>query len=271
MRIPLADLRPLARVAARTRLLRLTAAAAAVLLAAGAVLAAAGLRPRQDAYLPVGSNGIVVLDVSASISSDTYARIAETVSRLAGSGGRYGLVLVSDTAYQALPPGTPARELRAYERFFRIPPRGAGGVLPQPPRSPWTDAFSAGTRLSTGLQVALEAIRRNRLDRPAVLLVSDLDDDIADIEALGAAAAAVRREGALLRAVSLNASPEDLRLMRRLLDRPSAVTPARLPGEQGHSGSGGRLPALLALLAAAVALGLAALLTLTERLSWRAA
>ncbi len=271
MRIPLADFRPLRQIARRTRLVQLGAAAAAVLLAGGAVLAAARLDPRRPPYLPSGSEGIVVLDVSASISSDTYARIAETLSQLAGSGGRYGLVLVSDTAYQAVPPGTPARELRRFERFFRAPPRRGTGALPELPRNPWTDAFSAGTRLSTGLQVALETVRRKRLLRPAVLLVSDLDDDTADLEAFASSAVALRREGAQLQVVSLNAAPEDVKLVRRFLARPSSLTPALLPGEAGHRAPGSRLPLALSLVAVLVSLALAGVLRLTERLRWRPA
>ena len=105
-----------------------------------------------------------MLDVSASISSDTYARIAATLDRLVRSNGSYGLILFSDTAYQALPPNTPARELRPLVRFFDAPRR-----RPRParcreaPRSPWTDAFGAGTRISTGLSLALDVIREQRL------------------------------------------------------------------------------------------------------------
>jgi len=269
VRILLADLSPLAAAARRTRRLGLAAAWLAVMLSAAAVAVASELRAERDVYLPPGSNGIVVLDVSASISSDTYARIVATLSRLAGSGGRYGLVLVSDTAYEALPPGTPAAELRRFERFFRVQPRSAGEI-PQPPRSPWTDAFSAGTRLSTGLLLALDIVRRDRLARPAVLLVSDLDDDTSDLESRTSAAISLRREGAALRAVSLNAAPEDEQFMRRLLEKPADVGSARLPGEAGYAGGSQSVPRLVAALAVLVALALAALLSMTERLRWRA-
>lgn len=271
MRIPLTDLSALAAAARRTRLLGLVAAALVVLLSAAAVAVASGIRAERDVLLPRGSNGIVVLDVSASISSDTYARIAATLESLAESGGRYGLVLVSDTAYEALPPGTPARELRRFERFFRVPARSAPGEIPQPPRSPWTDAFSAGTRLSTGLRLTLEIVRRDQLARPAVLLVSDLDDDTSDLESLTGAAIALRRAGAELRAVSLNAAPEDEQFIRRLLEKPSDVVGARLPGEEGYAGGTQTVPRLLAALTILVAFALAAFLGVTERLRWRTA
>ncbi len=271
MRIPLADLGTLGRIARRTRILGLAAALAAVAAAVTAVAVATGLGGERSAYLPQGSSGIVVLDVSASISSDTYGRIRATLDRLAGSDGRYGLILVSDTAYEALPPGTPARELRAFERFFRIPAAAAPGELPQPPRSPWVDAFSAGTRLSTGLRVARDVVVRERLVDPAVLLVSDLDDDTSDLESLTNAALGLRRAGATLRVVSLDASPEDERFMRRLVARSADVVAARLTSESGSDGSGGDVPRSLAVLAVLLAVALAALLGLTERLRWRAA
>ena len=123
-------------------------------------------RRRETTLLPPGSTGIVVLDASASISSDTYARIAGTLNRLIATKGAYGLVLFSDTAYQALPPRTPARELKPIVRFFDVPERTTPGALPETPRSPWTDSFGGGTRISTGLTLALDVIRADKLPRP---------------------------------------------------------------------------------------------------------
>jgi hypothetical protein len=230
-------------------------------------VAALGRPVETVPYLPQGSSGIVVLDVSASISFDTYARIAATLERLAGSRGSYGLVLFSDTAYLALPPGTPARELRAFERFFRLPRASEPGVLPTPPRSPWTDTFGAGTRISRGLQTALDAIERERLTDPAVLLVSDLDDSTEDLEALGSVLLDFRRQGISLLAVGLNPAPEDERFIGRLLRNPGDLVPATLPGERAAAPSA-RSPRTLVLAALAVALTLAAFLVASDRLRW---
>jgi hypothetical protein len=259
-RIPLAHaafLRPLAR---RTAVVRAVLAVATVALATAAVVWATRLDARESVLLPTGSDGFVVLDVSASISSDTYARIAATIDRLVRSEGRYGLILFSDVAYEALPPGTPARELRAFERFFVVPEQQQPGLLPVPPLGPWTDAFSGGTRISTGLQLALDRIRSGNLDQPAVLLVSDLDDDPADLESLTTVALELRRLGAPLRVAGLNPAPEDARFMERLLSRGSRdLTPVGLPGEEG----GARRQDVPAWLIAA-ALAFAALLALNE-------
>ena len=181
---------------------------------------------------PSGTDGLVVLDLSASISSDTYARIGATLDELADTGGRYGLIVFSDTAYLALPPGTPAAELRAFARRFDLPEQ-TGGALTVP-TGPWTDSFSAGTKISTGLQLALDTIKAKRLGRPAVLLVSDLDDDVGDLE--------------------------------RLLRRSSDLSAASLPGEEDTGHQDVRLALVLAALTAAVALALRELLvTRVER------
>jgi hypothetical protein len=267
--IPLADAPSLVDRIRRTRLARLALAALVVALAVVAFLAAMGRHAETVPYLPHDSTGIVVLDVSASISSDTYARIASTLDRLERSGGRYGLVLFSDTAYQALPPGTPARELQPFERFFRVPEQTVPGVQPRPPRSPWSESFGAGTRISTGLRLALDVIRDQRLRRPSVLLVSDLDDDAEDLESLTAVALAYRELGIPIRVVGLNPAPEDRRYLERLLRTPGDLTQATLPGE-GTTAARADLPVGLALATGALAVALAAFLVATERLRWRA-
>jgi len=265
--IPLADVRRLGDAARRTRRLRLLSAAALVAAATLALVLALRTHPPTTAYLPRGTNGIVVLDVSASISEETYARIAATLERLARSRGRYGLVVFSDTAYQALPPGTPARELRAFERFFAVPRETTPGVAPLPRTNPWSDQFSAGTRISTGLRLALDVLRRERLGRPGVVLVSDLDDDTGDIEALTSVALAYRKLGIPLRVVGLAPSPEDERLVTRLLEHPGDLRPA--PVRSGDRlGAEASSPLPLVLLALGAAASIALLLGLTERLRW---
>ena len=255
--IPLADLPLLRRLTRWTTVARVALAVGALGLAIGAVIVSLRLETREEPLIPQGSDGIVVLDLSASISSDTYARIGATVDRLSRSSGRFGLVVFSDVAYEALPPGTPARELRAFERYFVIPEQRQPGFLPELPASPWSEAFSGGTRISTGLQLAFDRIRASRLNRPAILLVSDLDDDAGDLESLTAVALALKRAHVAVRVVGLNPAPEDARLVERLLPRGARdLTPARLPGESTGTPSGG-VPTWLvaAALALAVVLG----------------
>ncbi len=268
--IPLVDVPRLRRATRLTRLVRVSLAVTLVGLAIAATALAARLEPREGVLLPSGSDGIIVLDVSASISSDTYARIGATLDRLARSNGRYGLIFFSDTAYEALPPGTPARELRAFQRYFVVPEQRQPGFLPALPESPWAESFSGGTRISTGLQLAYDRIRADRLARPAVLLVSDLDDDRGDLESLTSVALAMKRSRISVRVVGLNPAPDDARLVERLLPRGARdLSPGGLPGERSTSAAGD-VPGLLVAAAIAVALLLALNELTGTRLRWRA-
>ena len=268
--IPLGDAAALERSARITRLARWVSAAVLVCAALLALLAASRLRPGTGSSLPATSTGIVVLDVSASISSDTYDRIASTLDRLARSRRSYGLILFSDTAYQALPPGSNAEALRPFVRFFRVPKASSPGALPQPPRSPWTTAFSGGTRISTGLALALDVIRDQRLPNPAVMLVSDLDDDTADVEQVSRLAVAYRRGGIGLHVVGLNPSPEDEAFIRRLVPTNGSFVRASLPGERSTSTIVSR-PVRFVLLVVVVAFALAAFAVASRPLAWRPA
>ena len=268
--VDLADFASFARALGRSRALQLAAAAATVVLAVLVYLAAPRSAARTDPLLRPGSSTVVVLDLSASISWDTYARIATTLDGLRRSGGRAGLIVFSDTAYEALPPGTPAAELQQFERFFVVRRPGQPGLQPQPPRNPWTDTFSSGTRISTGLRLALDVIQSNALHKPRVLLVSDLDDDATDLESLTSIALAYRKLGVPISIAALNPSQEDAASMQRLLphsgslvDVPLQARPeARLPT---------RFPVLLVVLTALLAAAIAVLLVLTNRLSWSTA
>jgi hypothetical protein len=269
-RIEIADFSSLARVARRSGWTQLVLVALAVVSAALAV----ALTPRKPSpsgpILRPGSSAILVVDISASISTDTYARIAATLDDVQRQGGRAGLVLFSDTAYQALPSGTPVRELAAFRRFFVIPPQAQPGVAPSPPPSPWTSSFSGGTRISTGLSLALDVVRRQQVEKPLVVLVSDLDDDTGDLESLTSVALAYRHLHIPFEVVGLNPSARDSSLMRRLIPPGSRIVSAHLPGER-RGLARAPTPVSVVALAAVLAVVLAALLVATERLRWAAA
>jgi hypothetical protein len=266
--IPLADLARLRDATRLTVAIRVALAAAVVAVAFLGVAAAIRLEPRESAFLPAGSDGIVVLDVSASISSDTFARIATTLDRLARTDGRFGLILFSDVAYQALPPGTPASELRPFRRYFVVREPQRPGLLPTLPESPWGETFSGGTRISTGMQLAHDLIRSQRLRQTAILLVSDLDDDPGDLESLTNVAIALKRDRIPVRVVGLNPSPEDETFIVRLLPRRGAdLTRATLPGEAGGS-TRGRFPVVLAAAAVTLAFLIGANELVGARLRW---
>ncbi|HZT91374.1 MAG TPA: vWA domain-containing protein [Gaiellaceae bacterium] len=269
MRIPLADLPELRRPRLRTALVRALLAVALLALAVGAAVASAHPSGRSLRFLAPGSNGIVVLDLSASISSDTYQRIGETLRELAATNGRYGLVVFSDVAYEALPPGTPSAELKPYERFFTLP-KALGGFLPQFPINPWTNSFSAGTRISAGLGLALDIIRAQHLRHAGVVLVSDLDDDTGDLKSLASVSLAYRQLGIPVKIVALDPEPQNVQLFSRLLAQAVKIQNANLPGERVRR-TGPAVPPWLAGLTAVVALVLAANELWGARLTWRTA
>ena len=264
--IALADTAPLAAAARRTAAIRLGAGLALVGLAAAAIVLGRHPQTHEVRFLPERSNGIVVLDLSASISSDTYARIGQTLGDLAASRGRYGLVVFSDTAYEALPPGSPASALRPMIRFFE-PHQGPGAALSFPV-NPWTKSFSAGTRISTGLGLARSILVADRRARPAVLLVSDLNDEPHDLPALTNLGFTYRREGIPLHVVGLSPSADDERLFRRFVGTSGSFSRAPLARVQARGSAVASFPVWLA----TVALGMVLLLAVNElvcaRLTW---
>lgn len=245
--IPLPEADTYAAALRRTRLLRLGLAAALAAAAAAALAAAWALRPAKPTLLPPGTSGVIVLDVSSSVGVRTHKQIAHTLAAAAQTRDRYGLVLFSDTAYEALPPGTPSAELRRYERLFRPLPEperapGADGLVPlgQPnggetivgegnarfPASPWRGDFSAGTRISAGLVLARQILERDRIRDGSVLLVSDLDDDQADLPSLTQALLEYRIEGTPIRVVALSPDARNRTLFARLLGSADPITAA---------------------------------------------
>jgi hypothetical protein len=266
-RIPLADMAALTPAWRRTRAIRGVLAAALAMLVVVTVLQLRHPGTRTLRFLPNASNGIVALDLSASISSDTFNRIGATLDELASTNGRFGLVVFSDVAYQALPPGTPSSALRPYARYFKVPEQTTPGLAPAFPVNPWTNSFSAGTRISAGLGLALTLIRSERLAHPGVILISDLDDDPGDDVALRSIALAYRQEAVKLRIVALNPSPNDQQRFSQLLGSAAQITQAHLPGVRPAAGEA-EFPAGLAVLAIVIALALAANELVSARLTW---
>lgn len=270
-RIPLSDIGELVPAWRRTLVIRLVLTTALVaLILVTALFSSRPTTRRPVLLLPRASNAIIVLDLSASISSDTFNRIGATLDQLASTNGRYGLVVFSDVAYQALPPGTPSAELLPFARYFKVPNQQTPGLAPAFPTNPWTTTFSAGTRISAGLGLALQVIRAKRLAHPGVILISDLNDDQGDLTNLASSALAYRHEGIGIRIVALNPSPDDQHRFATLLGDASRITQARLPGNRVES-QGARFPLALALLVGAIALALAVNELYSARLTWRAA
>ena len=161
----------------------------------------------RAAVFPEGTNtGVVVLDMSASISGPTYARVATTLRGIAAANQSVGLVMFSDTAYELLPPNSPPAALAAFIPYF-VPLRYYG-TTPVFAQSPW-DMFMGGTRIAPGLVAGAQALQRANVKHGALLLVSDLDDSTADDARLEQVAVQLRNENIPVRIVPLFAAGHD--------------------------------------------------------------
>jgi hypothetical protein len=187
VRLPLADARELAGPARRTAAVRLALATILIGLLAFAVATSGGSAGVHPTASTSGSNTEIVLDVSGSISGLTLppvGRALRAILRSSGRNGTVGIVLFSDTAVEALPPGTPARELKPFVHFFTpIGKTARDATAPQLPPNPWALAFSDGTKISTGLATARRALERDHMGGK-IVLISDLVDDTLDKAAL---------------------------------------------------------------------------------------
>ena len=271
----------LAPVARRTRRLRIALAVAAVGLLVAALVLARGAEARATSYFASGGGGILVLDLSTSVDPYKYQRVQRVLRALSGAGSRVGLVVFSDAAYEALPPGTRGEELKPLLPFFKPPriPATREEAREQAPRSfgiesPWSGTFRGGTRISTGLREARLIVDRDEIDRPTVLLVSDLDDSNFDLHALTQELIRYQAEGIDLRIAGLFPQPDDRELFERLvgegafIQRDELLQNTELEERQTLVGE---FPAAFALVAAL----LLALLAVNEhacrRLAWRPA
>lgn len=268
--IPLADAPDFLPAARRTLLVRTVLVAVVVGALAAGIVAARSPHSQTIVALPSHADTIVVLDLSASIGTDTYSRIGATLSALARSHGRYGLVVFSGQAYEALPPGTPAADLAPLVRFF-VPHQAAPGFAATYPRNPWSDTFSAGTEISSGLELAHTIATRTDLRRPAVVLVSDLDDDPGDLTRVASVVLAYRRDHVPLRIVGLNPSTQDEAFFHQLAgpSTPIVQSGTAAPGPQPHNRTPFPWVYVALVLAGAVALGAHELWT--ARLEWEPA
>jgi hypothetical protein len=266
--IPYSGLGVFAQIAARTTLAR--AALSAALLALVVATAAAARHPQlnEPRFTPPHAGGIVVLDLSASISTDTYSRIGQTLRQIVRRGGRYGLVVFSNTAYEALPPGTPASALQPLERYFTLQP-AITGEQPTFPVNPWLNSFTSGTKISAGLGLALDLLGTDRIKHPAVVLVSDLQDDSSDILQLKTVLAVYKVKKIPFTVVGLNAAASDQAVFTEALGKDVSVLQGALPGTTPVGGTASaRFPEWLLILTIVVAALLAANELRSARLRW---
>jgi hypothetical protein len=266
--VPYTGAQALARAAARTTVARVVLALALIALVLLTALAARHPRLDKHPLLPANAGGIVVLDLSASISEDTYSRIGQELQKLVDAGGRYGLVVFSSNAYEALPPGSPASELKPLIRYFVLPKQVNPGEQPSYVRNPWTKSFTGGTQIARGLDLALQIEMSSHARHPAVVLISDLQDDESDASRLNAVFTAYQHFcGKCLYVVPLNATESDLQRYSSVAVK-TLQTPGFTAGAPRSSPVHTSFPTLLVVLTAVVALLLGLNEIRSARLRW---
>ncbi len=237
--LPIADAPFLSTPARRARLLRWTLTAALAALVGTAVAIAPHGGGRQAT--PVTASGEtteIVLDVSGSVGDGSYRAVGEALAALSRGRRPVGLILFSDSAEEALPPGTPPVQLVPFARIFT--PKGPRPAAWNQARgdfepSPWYPSFSGGTRISVGLAAAAAAIRRDHA-RARVVVISDLGDAPDDRGHLRRELLALGKAGLDVQVLPLpTAHRQDRRWFERLegkqavLDRLSIPPPVRRP------------------------------------------
>ena len=155
------DLRSLRRGRLRAGALRVVLAGGAVALLGAAAASARGLDVRERSFLPPGSTGVVVVDVSLSIAEGNYVDVRRTLRQLMRIDAPIGLVFSrtsrTSCCRPALPHPSSSRCSACCSRRSRRPRRRStrGGTRTGPargsrPRSRWRRTRSSGTRSKTG-------------------------------------------------------------------------------------------------------------------------
>lgn len=220
----LGDLPGLQSPADRTTTVRIALVLALAAALGGAILLARSAGSGRAAVLPQGAKtGVMVIDMSGSVSGLPFQRVATVVRGLAAANQAMGLVMFSDTAYELLPPNSPASTLLEFERFFD--PRTISGGAPVFEVTPWNQ-FSAGTRISSGLAMGRQALERAHVTHGSLLLVSDLNDSSSDEEPLVAEALALKKAHIPVRIVPVLAAPADVRIFASLFGYNAFVSPS---------------------------------------------
>jgi von Willebrand factor type A domain len=216
------DVEALRRPSLRTRLVQGVLAFTALVLLAAAAASASNLESREQGLLPAGTVGVVVVDLSLSISDEDYDIVRAALRRLVEENAPIGLVVFSDVAYELLPPGTPASEMRPMLRLLIPPELG-------PPINPWTETFRAGTRVSSALELAHSILKRDNVRNGSILLVSDLETAPDDVPALTRAVASLRRSNVELKVVGLAPSSDARVIFEGVLQEDAFAAP---PGSE---------------------------------------
>lgn len=232
----------LRRAALRTNAIRIVLVAGALVLLGLTASTARGKDVSRKPLLAGGGASVVVLDLSLSIGPKDYRGIRQSLRRLIADRARVGLVIFSDVPYELLPAGTPAAELRPLLRL--LAPRKKG------PLNPWSGSFSAGTQISSALELARGMIVRSGAKHGNIVLVSDLINSPDDAAQLAHTLHDLQRESIRVRAVALSPLPDGRTIFEGLLGKTGLISPAKLAaGHDPIRHGGAPLPTSLVVLA----------------------
>jgi len=237
--IPIATTADLGPAVRRTRFLRIVLAALLVGLVVAATETGRSRAAAGRGLVPGGVGGMLVLDVSRSIKPDANRTISNVLEQLIDSHTRIGLVAFSDIAYELLPPGSPSSELRPLVKYF-APAKPKPGPDPFPP-NPWTNSFSGGTQISSGLAVAHGRLTRAGQPKGPILLVSDLDTAPDDVPRVALTFNKFKAEGVPFRIVAVSPRQDNLSLFQNLAGKNAFTAPvARTSTTTGEAEGSGR-------------------------------
>lgn len=259
--IPYGDQGALDDAVRRTTLIRLLLGAALVVLLAAAFAISLDKDVRAAAFFPPKQSGLVVVDMSASVSPLTYRRIGRALRRIAAANEPVGVIVFSDAAYELFPPGTAGRELTPLVRYFTpLPGREQSPFDADFPLNPWQENFAGGTRISEWLRVARSVLERDDVRQATVLLISDLEAPQSDRLRIVDAVTTLQNDGYGVRVVPLFPQPQNREFFSRLVGPEAMVPEASLaaPIEADELGLGGTTPWLFLALGVALVAALAA-------------
>jgi hypothetical protein len=236
--VPYPEAGALRTAARRTTIVRVVLGLALVAVCALEVGFARGGGVTETAYLPENGTSVVVIDFSYSITGSSYKLIVNALRRIVAAGNTVGLVGFSDTAYELLPPGAPARDLEPVARLFVPLPTKNGDIVF--PSSPWT-ALQGGTKISAGLNLADAALQRQHVKNASVILISDLETTSDDASNVVDSVATLQRHGYGLHLIGLDPTAPSLHFFEGLVGRRAFIQERALRTAVKHPGSAGLL------------------------------
>jgi hypothetical protein len=273
--LPIADAPLLAPGARRIRLFRAGLTAGLGLLVGAAVTLAPRGGAERTLVVPSAPTTEIVLDVSGSVGDSSFAVAGRAIERLSHGRAPVGLVLFSDSAEEALPPGSPPSELRPFARALTPPRQWRRGETRRLQEiraevNPWYPSFSGGTRMSAGLAAAARALSRDRI-KGRILLLSDLGDAPDDRAQLRRVLVSLAQANLDVRVLTLpNALAADRKWFAELEGRDTLLTKLpEQPAARAATSSRPAFPTRLAVVAVLLAIVLAANELVGRSLRWR--